>query len=81
MIAADNGTIDYLLEEPRWPESVDLAELNRQASLLSDEEADLFASGEDSERSRINEKYSIGLLDSFLNEAFDGDYRLNFWMF
>ncbi len=50
----------------------DFVELEAQAKRLTDDEADLLATGEHTEVSELVKAKDLRKLDSFLNEAFDG---------
>ena len=69
-----------LIKLEMWPcdAGFDYSKLNKQVDMLSDEEMDLFTTGESREMFSIEKKYNISLLADFLNAVFDGDISYKF---
>lgn len=65
----------------QWPldRDINYAELDKQASLLSETEAEIMVDGEIEEMWSLTLKYRILALHNFLNFAFDGSFNCLFY--
>lgn len=68
------GAYNGMTAVEKWPTHKDLnySKLDKQAALLTREEAETFVDGENTETEQIVLKYQIQALHNFLNSAFNG---------